>query len=208
MGQTSTFRTRKLLPHLFICFFVIGIVIINSLYVQPIENTTRSLIAFIVAPLLILYANQHHLWFRSSFRFFVKRSNRLLSSMALFGGGVLVSYEVLHMIPNAWGIVFHLIILGFSSIIYWCPLILKCSFQKSRAYLDKLAYFTGTTLLFFIYHQVSFAYYESTPTLGFMIAGLITMLLTLIYTIHQWVQAEKKIDHTSAEGYIRPLKFD
>ncbi|UOR11025.1 hypothetical protein [Halobacillus amylolyticus] len=117
-----------------------------------------------------------------------------------------MSYEVLHTISNEWGIVLHLMILGFSSIIYWGPLILKCPFQKSRAYLDKLAYFTGTTLLFFIYHQVSFVYYESTPTLGFMIAGLITMLLTLVYLIHQWVQAEKKIDNTSAEGYVRPIK--
>ncbi|MFD2923604.1 hypothetical protein [Halobacillus naozhouensis] len=206
MQQTAIFRTGKILTVLFAVLFVVGILTINSLFVYPLVNTSRSLMAFLIAPLCILYANQHNLWFRSSLRIFLKGSHRLVTSMSVFFVGVLLSYEVLRMLPNDLGTPLHLIILGICSIIYWGPLLIDCSFHKPMAYSSKFAYFTGTTLLFFTYHQLTFVNYHSAPTLGFMWSGLATMLTTLMVLIHQWFRAEKKTDRKRMEGYLRPLK--
>ncbi|WP_079528732.1 hypothetical protein [Halobacillus hunanensis] len=206
MQQTAIFRSGKTLAVLLAVLFVVGILTINSLFVYPVLNTSRSLLAFLFAPLGILYANKHNLWFRSSLRIFLKGSHRLLISMAVFFLGVLLSYEVLLMLPNNLGVALHIIILGICSIIYWGPLLINCSFHKPIAYSSKFAYFTGTTLLFFTYHQLSFVYYPSAPTLGFMWSGLATMLITLMVLFHQWFRADKKTDRRRVEGYVRRIK--
>ncbi|WP_163527631.1 hypothetical protein [Halobacillus ihumii] len=206
MQQTAIFRPGKILAVLLAVLFVVGILTINSLFVYPVLNTSRSLLAFLFAPLGILYANQHNLWFRSSLRIFLKGSHRLLISMTVFFLGVLLSYEVLLTLPDNLGVALHIIILGICSIIYWGPLLIDCSFHKPITYSSKFAYFTGTTLLFFTYHQLSFVYYHSAPTLGFMWSGLATMLITLMVLFHQWFRADKKTDRRRVEGYVRPLK--
>ncbi|GGF20372.1 hypothetical protein GCM10010954_18920 [Halobacillus andaensis] len=89
--------------------------------------------------------------------------------------------------------------------IYWAPLLVKCPFRKPREYSDKVAYFSVTCSLFFIYHQGAFLYYDSTPTLSFMIAGLTVMLITLLYLFIAWYQSEEQIDRPTVEGYIRSI---
>ncbi|WP_431802779.1 hypothetical protein [Halobacillus andaensis] len=68
-----------------------------------------------------------------------------------------------------------------------------------------MAYFSITSAVFFIYHQGAFLYYDATPTLGFMIAGLTAMLITLLYLFIIWHQSEKHIDRPTVEGYIRSI---
>ncbi|MCP3027376.1 hypothetical protein [Halobacillus sp. A5] len=170
-----------------------------------IENLTRSLIIFILAPSAIIFANTRRLWFLHSFRWLLYFSRHLLLSLTIFILGGLLSYELLHLVPSPVGFVLHLIILPVSSLIYWAPLLVKCAFHKPREYSDKMAYFSITSALFFIYHQAAFLYYDGAPTLGFMIAGLTVMLITLLYLFIAWHQSEKQIDRPTVEGYVRSV---
>ncbi|MFC7319551.1 hypothetical protein ACFQMN_01460 [Halobacillus campisalis] len=178
-------------------FFMNGIVV---------ENISRSAIAFVFIPLWIIFANKHSLWFHKSLRWVVTMSHKLAASIAVFTIGVLLSYEALNLIPSRAGFIFHLIILSLSSLIYWAPLLLRCTFYKERAFSDRAVYFAITTALFFIYHQAAFLYYKSSPTFAFMAAGLTVMIFTLLHLCIKWHQSEKTIDRSTVEGYIRPLE--
>ncbi|MFG6147132.1 hypothetical protein [Halobacillus sp. B23F22_1] len=170
-----------------------------------IENLIRSLIAFLIVPLAILFANTRHFWFLHSLRWMVYFSHKLLLSIIIFTVGVLLSYELLNLMPTSIGFIIHAFILTISSMIYWAPLLVNCPFRKPREYADKVAYFTVTCSLFFIYHQGTFLYYDSSPTLGFMIAGLTVMLITLLYLFIAWYQSEEQIDRPTVEGHIRSI---
>ena len=198
-------RSRKLVWIIGFASFLIVLITLNFLTADPAVNLTRSLIAFGAAPLFILYANQNHLWFRKSFRWLVSSSHLLLSSAFVFFFGVVVSFEVLSMIPSGYGFFLHLFLLAVSSVIYWAPLLLSCPFHKSKPFMSRFAYFTLTTLLFFIYHEVAFYYYGSRPSAGFMNTGLAAMLITLFYIITQWSNVESHTDRPTVKGYVHSL---
>ncbi|MFQ3545327.1 hypothetical protein Q7A53_14685 [Halobacillus rhizosphaerae] len=168
-------------------------------------NFSRSLITFIVVPGWILYANRTHLWFRRTLRWIVNGSQRLIVSAALFFIGVVISYEVTLMLAHPFGFIIHLGILTVCSIVYWAPLLLNCPFQKQRPYMQRLGYLALTSIAFFVYHIISFQYYQAEPTQGFLISGLVVMLFTLLKLINEWANAEKENDRITVEGYVRPI---
>ncbi|UOQ45156.1 hypothetical protein MUN89_04155 [Halobacillus salinarum] len=204
MQQTIS-RYRKYLLPAALVLTVSLIVIINLFNERPLENLSRSLIVFAAVPLWILYANQHQLWFRNKLRWMIRASNRLLINAAVFFVGVLASYEVFLMLPYSLGVVFHLTTLTICSFFYWLPLLLHCTFSRRRPHMQRLGYFALTSMLFFVYHMVSFQYYDGTPTQGFLVSGLFVMLLTLIYLFQDWSVTEKEDDRTTVEGYVRPV---
>ncbi|MCA1012766.1 hypothetical protein [Halobacillus halophilus] len=198
-------RSRKLVWIIGFASFLIVLFTLNLISDTPSVNLARSFIAFGASPLFILYANQNHLWFRKSFRWLVSSSHLLLSSAFIFFFGVLVSFEAFSIIPGGYGFFLHLFLLAVSSVIYWAPLLLSCPFHKSNSFMSRFAYFTLTTLVFFIYHEVAFYYYGSRPSAGFMNAGLAAMLITLFYIITQWANVESHTDRPTVKGYVHSL---
>ncbi|RWZ58795.1 hypothetical protein EQV77_07490 [Halobacillus fulvus] len=189
---------------LFLLMAVSAIVLINWFSTWQVENIMRSVILFLFAPIWIMLANDRHLWFRRKYRWIVTTSLSPLRSLFIFFTGCLVSYEVSLMLP--FGFWIHLFILSFASIVYWAPLLIECPFSKQTTFMSRFAYFAATAVLFFLYHQISFLYYEATPTLGFMVTGLITMSFTLLTIIQQWSDSEKQVDRLTAKGHVHSMR--
>ena len=188
----------------FSCCMLSAFLLLYLVGYSTTETVMRSAIAFFIAPLLILHANYRHLWFRKSYRWMVHLSQLIVPSAALFFIGTLVSYEVSLMVR--YGFFAHLLFLSICSLIYWAPLLLQCSFTKPKSHMNRFAYFTLTSILFFIYHQMTFYFYQAKPTLGFMISGLVAMLLTLLYMMVAWSKSESHTDRISVKGYVQPIK--
>ncbi len=198
-------RNKKILFPVFFSLVLAGIMLITIKNEHTLMNFSRSLITFIAVPGWILYANRTHLWFRKNLRWVVHGSQRLIVSAALFFIGVVISYEVTLMLPHPLGFIIHLGILTVCSVVYWSPLLLNCPFQKQRPYMQRLGYFALTAMAFFVYHIISFQYYQAEPTQGFFISGLVVMLITLLKLINEWSNAEKENDRITVEGYVRPI---
>ncbi|MGP4076252.1 hypothetical protein [Halobacillus sp. K22] len=205
MKSRFPLRSQKFVWPVGFASFLIVLFLLNLLTSHTAVNLTRSFVAFGAAPLFILYANQNHLWFRKSFRWLVSSSHHLLFSTFIFFFGAVVSFEVLSMIPGGYDFLLHLFLLAVSSIVYWAPLLLSCSFHKPIPFISRFGYFTLTTLLFFIYHEVAFYYYGSRPSAGFMNTGLAAMLITLFYIITQWSKVESHTDRPTVKGYVHSL---
>ncbi|MGI8313586.1 hypothetical protein [Halobacillus mangrovi] len=109
------------------------------------------------------------------------------------------------MMPKAVGYPIHLMLLTISSIVYWGPLILRCKFLKPLSFIHKFGYFTLTTILFFTYHELTYYFYASRPTSGYMYSGMIFMLVTLWLIVFQWSQSEKETDRMTVKGYVHSL---
>ncbi|ARI75866.1 hypothetical protein [Halobacillus mangrovi] len=184
---------------------IITISFINLNGSHIVENLVRSFCSFIIAPSLILLANRYHLWFRKSLRWVVHLSQRLVLSTFIFFMGTLLSYELSLMIPKGVGYPIHVMLLIICSIVYWAPLILRCTFIKPLSFIHKFGYFTLTTILFFTYHELSYYFYASRPTSGYMYSGMIFMLVTLWLIVFQWSRAEKETDRMTVKGYVHSL---
>ncbi|WP_082232453.1 hypothetical protein [Halobacillus massiliensis] len=168
----------------------------------------RALIAFLLAPLLIIYGNNQHLWFRKSFRWVVRLSHRLVLSLLIFFIGMLVSYELSSLVHPLLGYGLHLLLLSVSAVVYWAPLLVACPFDKPRPFADRAAYYSLATALFILYHQGTFVYYEGMPTLPFMVIGMTVMMGAFLYLFIQWFHSEKHIDRPTVKGYVVSLKKD
>ncbi|WP_173918383.1 hypothetical protein [Halobacillus sp. Marseille-Q1614] len=169
-------------------------------------NIARGLLAFLITPLLIVYGNKHHLWFRQSLRWMVRLSHKLVLCLGIFFIGVLVSYELLQLLHPSIGYALHLILLSVSTIIYWAPLLLSCPFDKPRPFADRAAYYSLATALFILYHHGTFVYYDGMPTLPFMFMGMTVMMGAFLYLFIQWFRSEQHVDRPTVKGYVVSLQ--
>lgn len=168
------------------------------------EIFIRSFISFCVAPMLIILANRKHIWFRRKLRWVIRSSQSLFVSAFMFFICALVSYDGLRMVP--FGFPVHIVLLGIGSIFYWSPLLIRCSFSKPTSYMHQFSYLMLTSIVFFTYHQMTFYFYHYQPTFGYLMVGISSMSVTLLFLILRWAKSESHIDRVTVKGFVVPIK--